>query len=331
MAPVPGSLAADGRAISLTLGENVGAAVFRNGDWIMVVFDQPEALDLAALRRSEIFRAMETREGNDSTTLQMRLAQPATLRPRRNGNTWVLEAFRDAVEANRSLTAIVPEVDQGPPARLVLRTARPGRSVSVLDPETGSPLLVGTLREPGHAVAIARRQPEFQLLPAMLGVAVLPRGDNMQLRALNDRFVLQAARLDSLRLGEDAGREPLAEAATLSRIMDLPTASVAALQERLRAANANIAAAGPLGRTVHRRHAAEIAARAGVPFQGFWLEAPMEILKSRILARRGDASDATIAVLERAAKADPGPIDWIRLDAAGEAQAAARKALGVTG
>ena len=81
----------------------------------------------------------------------------------------------------------------------------------------------------------------------------------------------------------------------------------------------------------HRRHAAEIAARAGVPFQGFWLEASMEILKSRILARRGDASDATIAVLERAAKADPGPIDWIRLDAAGEAQAAARKALGVTG
>ena len=81
----------------------------------------------------------------------------------------------------------------------------------------------------------------------------------------------------------------------------------------------------------HRRHAAEIAARAGVPFQGFWLEAPMEILKSRILARRGDASDATIAVLERAAKADPGPMDWMRLDAAGEAQAAARKALGVTG
>ncbi len=262
---IPVTLAADGRAISLTLGENVGAAVFRNGDWIMVVFDQPEALDLAALRRSEIFRAMETREGNDSTTLQMRLAQPSTLRPRRNGNTWVLEAFRDAVEANRSLTAIVPEVDQGPPARLVLRTARPGRSVSVLDPETGSPLLVGTLREPGHAVAIARRQPEFQLLPAMLGVAVLPRGDNMQLRALNDRFVLQAARLDSLRLGEDAGREPLAEAATLSRIMDLPTASVAALQERLRAANANIAAAGPLGRTVHRRHAAEALLALGMP------------------------------------------------------------------
>jgi len=81
----------------------------------------------------------------------------------------------------------------------------------------------------------------------------------------------------------------------------------------------------------HRRHAAEIAARVGVPFQGFWLEAPMEILKSRILARRGDASDATIAVLARAAAVDPGPIDWLRLDAAGEALAIARKALGVAG
>jgi predicted kinase len=81
----------------------------------------------------------------------------------------------------------------------------------------------------------------------------------------------------------------------------------------------------------HRLKAAEIAARVGVPFQGFWLEAPIEILKSRILARRGDASDATIAVLERAAQADPGPIDWRRLDAAGDALAAARKALGVAG
>jgi predicted kinase len=81
----------------------------------------------------------------------------------------------------------------------------------------------------------------------------------------------------------------------------------------------------------YRLKAAEIAACIGVPFQGFWLEAPIEILKSRILARRGDASDATLAVLERAAQADPGPIDWRRLDAAGDALAAARKALGVAG
>ena len=81
----------------------------------------------------------------------------------------------------------------------------------------------------------------------------------------------------------------------------------------------------------YRLKAAEIATRVGVPFQGFWLEAPTEVLKSRILARHGDASDATTAVLERAAQADPGQIDWLRLDAAGDTRAAARKALGVAG
>jgi tetratricopeptide (TPR) repeat protein len=232
---------------------------------VIAVFDRPEALDLSQLQGSAIFRSMETRQTGDATILQMRLAQPGTLRPRREGNTWVMEAFRDAVDANRALTAMTPELDQGPPARLVLRAARPGRSVTVLDPETGSPLLVGTLREAGQAVAIGRRQPEFQLLPAMLGVAVLPRGDNIQLRALNDRFILQASGMDSLRLGVDAGREPLAEAATLSRIMDLPSASSATLLERLRTASANIASAGPLGRSEARRHAAETLLALGMP------------------------------------------------------------------
>jgi len=261
----PVGLIAEGRAISLDLGAETSAAIFRHGDWVIAVFDRSEALDLSQLQDSAIFRNMEARQTGDATILQMRLAQPGTLRPRREGNAWVMEAFRDAVEANRALTAITPELDQGPPARLVLRAARPGRSVTVLDPETGSPLLVGTLREAGQAVAIGRRQPEFQLLPAMLGVAVLPRGDNIQLRALNDRFILQASGMDSLRLGVDAGREPLAEAATLSRIMDLPSASAATLLERMRTASANIAGAGPLGRAEARRHAAETLLAMGMP------------------------------------------------------------------
>ena len=261
----PVGLLAEGRAISLDLGINASAAVFRHGDWVIAVFDRAETLDLTQLQDSAIFRGMEARQTGDATILQMRLAQPGTLRPRREGNAWVLEAFRDSVEANRSLNAITPELDPGPPTRLVLRVARPGRSVTVLDPETGSPVLVGTLREAGQAVAIGRRQPEFQLLPAMLGIAALPRGDNIQLRALNDRFILQASGMDSLRLGVDAGREPLAEAATLSRIMDLPSATAATLQERLRTASANIAAAGPLGRSEARRHAAETLLALGMP------------------------------------------------------------------
>nr|WP_255574871.1 bifunctional aminoglycoside phosphotransferase/ATP-binding protein [Caldovatus aquaticus] len=74
----------------------------------------------------------------------------------------------------------------------------------------------------------------------------------------------------------------------------------------------------------------EAAARAaGVPFDGFWLEAPLEILRRRIGARHHDASDATAAVLERAARTDPGPIAWRRTDASGDPLPAVRAALGL--
>ena len=50
-------------------------------------------------------------------------------------------------------------------------------------------------------------------------------------------------------------------------------------------------------------------------FVGLWLEAPIEELERRIGARHGDASDATVAVLRRAAAHDPGALDWISVPA----------------
>jgi hypothetical protein len=81
-----------------------------------------------------------------------------------------------------------------------------------------------------------------------------------------------------------------------------------------------------------RRAAIEvIAARAGVPFTGLWLEAPAAVLRARIAARTGDPSDATPAVLERQLAADPGPSTWQAVDATGDPPAVAvraRQALG---
>jgi len=77
---------------------------------------------------------------------------------------------------------------------------------------------------------------------------------------------------------------------------------------------------------------AAVAAAAGVRFRGLWLDAPEAAMAERIRRRRADASDATPEVLARQAAADPGAIDWLRLDAGGGAEAteqAARRALGI--
>ena len=62
-------------------------------------------------------------------------------------------------------------------------------------------------------------------------------------------------------------------------------------------------------------------------FTGFWLEAPLDLLRARITARTGDASDATPAVLDATATRDAGEITWNRLDASAGTEATARKIL----
>jgi aminoglycoside phosphotransferase family enzyme/predicted kinase len=75
-----------------------------------------------------------------------------------------------------------------------------------------------------------------------------------------------------------------------------------------------------------------IAEAHGARFHGLWLDAPAEVLVSRVETRTGDASDATADVVRRQIAERPDAIDWIRIDAAhpvAEVAGAARRAIGL--
>jgi aminoglycoside phosphotransferase family enzyme/predicted kinase len=59
----------------------------------------------------------------------------------------------------------------------------------------------------------------------------------------------------------------------------------------------------------------ELAAAIDVPFLGIWLHAPLSLLENRVGSRADDASDATVAVLHRSLRNDPGAGDWLPVDA----------------
>jgi aminoglycoside phosphotransferase family enzyme/predicted kinase len=90
----------------------------------------------------------------------------------------------------------------------------------------------------------------------------------------------------------------------------------------LRARAAAILAAGQsvIVDAVHshleERHAVEcVAAEAGVPFVGFWLDAPESVLVDRVEARSRDASDADRHVVQQQIRRGLERVDWHHLDA----------------
>ncbi len=78
-----------------------------------------------------------------------------------------------------------------------------------------------------------------------------------------------------------------------------------------------------------RAHLDAIAAAAGAPLSGIWLDAPADVLLARVRQRHGDASDADESVVRQQLAARSGADGWIRVDASGSIAETAEKALAV--
>ena len=76
---------------------------------------------------------------------------------------------------------------------------------------------------------------------------------------------------------------------------------------------------------------AEIARHAGASFDGLWLEASPDVLKSRVAQRVGDASDATPQVVERQLRQTHRPLEWQILPTIGAPGKIAAEAAAILG
>lgn len=326
---------------AFTVPTDAGIALLRRGDWLLVVFDRALAFDLAPLRGHAVLGGAEVRPAGEGTLLLLPVAAPARLVARRERNAWVIEATRDDPPDDAPVLRVVPE--PGPPARLVVLGA-PGEEggggvVALSDPGTGEPLLVATLRRPGAGVMVARRLPELEVLPTMMGAAVLARSDRVTMRRLADRVAVEAAGGAALALGAMGGREPSAQALAMSRLMDLPEATVPALLERLRRQLTTVNETPPLARGPARRASAETLLALGLPQEAQAMtslalrEDPDARDNARLLLVHGAAALMAGRVEEARGIADPRlpPSDevalWRGLLAAADGDAAAAPAL----
>ncbi len=232
---------------------SVGAASFRRAGQGIVVFDTRRPIDLSALRADPVFGTASVHLLAAGTELALTVPPARRIALRRRPAGWEV-----AVEpASARGGAIRPREDDG---TLVLPMADPGRVVSLLDPETGAPLLVGTERETPHGqgagLAVTRRAPQFDLLASWQGVVVEALSDRLVLRARATGFVLGASGGRLALTPSSLDTMALADAARLTRRFGIQALPTAALAQRLRREMAAAAQRPPLARGPLLRRAA---------------------------------------------------------------------------
>jgi predicted kinase len=80
-----------------------------------------------------------------------------------------------------------------------------------------------------------------------------------------------------------------------------------------------------------RRAMERLADKAGVPFDGLWLEAPAEVMARRVTERQRNVSDADAKILELQLTYDLGRIEWHRVDSSGPRGETQKAGLGLIG
>ena len=124
---------------------------------------------------------------------------------------------------------------------------------------------------------------------------------------------------------------PLPQDAYKPEVSRLVFAEIERLAAEVLAQGHAVIADAVYGEDWQRQGIAAVAGKAGVSFAGLWLDAPQRILEERVDARRGDASDATSAVVRAQAARIRPPVGWARTDAGGGKNAALTAAVQALG
>ena len=164
----------------------VGAAVFRRGDAVWVVFDTPARFDMDGAKALGPATGAHWTAGPDHVAV--RIAAPRALRvsATSTGATWTVTVGGPAASAGG---VTVERDDTGEPA-LVARMAGATRAIWLTDPMAGDRFAAVTARAPGKGFADSRQTIDMTILPSAHGLAVETLVSDLAIRADGDLVTL---------------------------------------------------------------------------------------------------------------------------------------------
>lgn len=184
--PVTSHLGPDKVSLDFKWDRSVGAAIFRRGDAVWVVFDAPARLDMDGAKALGPATGAHWTASPDHVAV--RIAAPRGLRVSAitSGTTWTVSIGGPAASAGG---VTVDRDDTGEPA-LVARMAGATRAIWLTDPMAGDRFAAVTALAPGKGFADSRQTIDMTLLPTAHGLAVETPVADLAIRADGDLVTL---------------------------------------------------------------------------------------------------------------------------------------------
>ncbi|HYC98475.1 tetratricopeptide repeat protein [Brevundimonas sp.] len=164
----------------------VGAAVFRRGEAVWIVFDTPARLDMSGATQLGPASDAHWTAGPDHVAIRVAAPANAPVSAAADGSTWTVSIGGPpvAVEGVR-----IDRDDTGKPV-LIARMAGATRAIWLTDPLVGDRFAAVTALAPGKGFADRRRTVDLALLPTAHGLAVETAAADLAVHADGDLVTL---------------------------------------------------------------------------------------------------------------------------------------------
>jgi tetratricopeptide (TPR) repeat protein len=163
----------------------LGAAAFRRGDSIWIVFDAKAQLDIAGAPKAlGPVKRMRWASGPDFTALRVVAPEDTTAALTNVGGVWSV-AFGRALASGAAPIAIARDDETGPPA-LTAAMAGSTKVVWLTDPAVGDRIGIVTALGPAKALQRGRELVDASLLPTFQGLAVKAVASDLRVTADGD-------------------------------------------------------------------------------------------------------------------------------------------------
>lgn len=170
----------DGLSLTFPFPQPVGAAAFRRGPYLWLVFDGSALIDLSAIDQRFFSTVTQADQINvqEATVVRLTLAPTILASVAPAGEEWAVRLTETLAEPPAAITLTRQPRTVGE-ASVTATLTNASRVLSLTDPEAGDRVIVVTAMGPAQGLAAPRRFVEFQALGSAHGLAILPLTDDL--------------------------------------------------------------------------------------------------------------------------------------------------------